>query len=112
MPSACLTYRGFALHPNPTKPSWLYCPDLNRHIRLQEPWRAEIRHSADRAGGDEFVIIRTGADTGQEQVQLVHIYPPAACGAAPFDDADTWLRDHIPASPVSSVTHPKGDQQP
>jgi hypothetical protein len=94
MSTTHLTYRGFPVHPNPAKPAWLYCPGLNRHIRLQEPWRAEIQHSAGRTGGDELVIYGTAAAGGEELIQMVRIYPPAACGAAPFDDADTWLHDH------------------
>ncbi|HEX9354055.1 MAG TPA: hypothetical protein VF933_09605, partial [Streptosporangiaceae bacterium] len=91
-------------------PAWLYCPGLNRHIRLYAAWRAEFHHSADRADGDELVIYRTGADAaGEEPIQLVRTYDPAACGAAPFDDAGTWLRNHSatalsPATRRRSVT--------
>ncbi len=101
-----LTYRGFPLRTNPTKPAWRYCPGLNRHIRLQEPWRAEIQHSVDRNGGDELVIYRTAESGGEELIQIVRTYPPAAYGAAPFDDADRWLRNHTLAAVALPTQQP------
>jgi hypothetical protein len=100
-----LTYRGFPLHTNSAKPAWLYCPGLKRHIRIHAQWRAEIGHDANRAG--ELVIYRTGATAGEEPIELVRLYPPAACGAAPFNDADTWLESHVTAaaSPAQQPGH-------
>jgi hypothetical protein len=111
MPETRLTYRGFPLQVNPAKPAWLYCPGLHKHIRIHGPWRAEIGHDTSRAG--ELVIYRTGAAAGEEPIHLVRTYPPAACGAAPSGDADSWLHTRSgpgTTPPAALDSHCEGDQ--
>jgi hypothetical protein len=90
---------------------WQFYPGLLRHVRVADPYRAEINAPVPSSGsGDQLVIYRR--DISPETAEFTRSYTRSDCGARPFEDADAWLATRCAGSYAGtlsaiSATHPR-----